>query len=688
MADNTEDNPARAPAVMVVDDEEYIRSSLSKMLERDGYEPVCAASGEEALELVKSRPVDVILCDYKLSGLNGIETIVEAKKLLPDLGSALITGLGTDQIIIDAFTKGRVDYYLMKPFTLHELTRVINMSLRAAHIRKRERIFNEELRNKVDEATKELREKNRLLTVREREMALLNKMLKADHERLKGLNEMLETLSITDELTGLYNFRHFTHRLSDEMTRAKRYGLSLSLLMMDLDNFKLVNDQHGHLGGDEALKRVAEMLQRSSRSTDVAARYGGEEFTLILPEVGAEGAAFRAERLRQTLSEIVIESEGARFSVTMSIGVSSFEPQKTQSPHDLINAADQALYHAKKIGKNCVVVNRNGSLNPIGNENIMTEGQRDEIRNALNRFAKQANSSDEIIGFLLERLKDVFSSGASEPFLSLWMRDIGGKVVERGRVGSHRGPLDIASLAGRAADSSLVTREDAGTTSLNCFPIKAVDKEAKWENSGVLIMNRAPSYPPFVTILLDDMAEIVDQQDERARLMTAWSGRTTLDGALRELVGETVKSGLEKAFEIVAGRIKDVIGVKTLSLYLRDSAGVGDFALSMRVLSGEAMEESVASAEKTAIAEALAEFERGGPVVYPGGMVEGSLKKGAGEVIIIPLAEKEPIPGLLALTGRVDGVFSRESVRMAESLAATLTALLHHDPVFGRRFDV
>lgn len=687
MADNTEESPARAPAVMVVDDEEYIRSSLSKMLEKDGYEPVSAPSGEAALELIKSRPVDIMLCDYKLPGINGIETIVEAKKSLPDLGSALITGQGTDQIIIDAFTKGRVDYYLMKPFTLHELTRVINMSLRAAHLRRRERIFNEELRAKVDEATKELREKNRLLIVREREMALLNKMLKADHGRLKGLNEMLETLSITDELTGLYNFRHFTHRLADEMTRAKRYSLSLSLLMMDLDNFKVVNDQRGHLGGDEALKRVAEMLQRSSRSTDVAARYGGEEFTLILPEVGIEGAAFRAERLRQALSEIIIESEGARFSVTMSIGVASFEPQKTQAPHDLINAADQALYHAKKIGKNCVVVNRKGSLNPIGNENIMTEGQRDEARNALNRFAKQANSSDEVIGFLLERLRDIFGAGASEPFLSLWMRDVGGTAVERGRVGSYRGAVDISSIAGRAIDATSVTKEETGVASVNCFPIKAVGKDAKWENAGVLIMNRAPSYPPFVTILLDDIAEIVDQQDERARLVTAWSGRATLDGALRELVGETVKSGLEKAFGTVAGRIKDVIGVKTLSLYLR-GGGAGDFALSMRATGGAAMEKSADSAEKTAIAEALAEFEKGGPAVYPRGAAEGSLKKEAGEVIIIPLAEKEPLPGLLALTGRVDGAFSRESVRMAESLAATLTALLHHDPVFGRRFDV
>lgn len=682
MAENTEKKPARAPAVMVVDDEDYIRSSLSKMLERDGYDPVPAVSGEEALELIKSRPVDVILCDYKLTGINGIETIVEARKLLPDLASALITGMGTEQVIIDAFTKGRVDYYLMKPFTLHELTRVINMSLRAADLRRRERIFNEELRKKVEEATKELREKNRLLVVREREMALLNRMLKDEHGRLKGLNEMLETLSITDELTGLYNFRHFTHRLTDEMVRAKRYDLSLSLLMMDLDNFKIVNDERGHLAGDETLKRVAEMLQSSSRSTDVAARYGGEEFAVILPEVGLEGAAFRAERLRQSLSEIVVESNGSRFSVTMSIGVASFDPRKTQTPHDLINAADQALYHAKRIGKNCVVVNRDGSLSAIGSENIMTEGQRDEIRHALYRFAKSANSPDEVVRFLIERLRDIFSAGASEPFMSLWMRDIGGTMTERGRIGSYRGSVTLDVMAGRAMDVNSVTQEETGAATVTCFPIRSADKEAKGKPLGVLIMNRSPSYPPFVTMLLDDMAEIVEKQDERARLMTAWSGRATLDGAMRELVGETVKNGLDKAFDSVGGRIREVIGVKALSLYLRGGAN-GDFALRMRVMDGGAVEENVASAERAAMAEALTEYEKTGPGVYPP-ETEESLKKGSREVIIIPLAEKEPIPGFIALTGRMEGAFSRESVRMAENLAATLTALLHHDPVFRK----
>ena len=680
MADKTEEILASAPVVMVVDDEEYIRSSLSRMLRKDGYEPVSASSGEEALNIIKSRPVDVILCDYKLPDINGIETIVEAKKLQPDLASALITGMGTDQLIIDAFTKGRVDYYLMKPFTLHELTKVINMSLRAADIRKRERIFNEELRKKVEEATKELREKNRLLVVREREMALLNRMLKDDHDRLKGLNEKLETLSVTDELTGLYNFRYFTHRLTDEMVRAKRYGLRLSLLMMDLDNFKIVNDQRGHLGGDEALKKVADMLQNSGRSTDVAARYGGEEFTVILPEVGMESAAFRAERLRQTLSEIVVESNGSSFSVTMSIGVATFDPEKMKSPHELIGAADQALYHAKKIGKNCVVMNRDGGFDAVGKENIMTEGQRDDIHHALARFAKIANSSDEVIGFLLERLRDVFKAGPMEPFLSLKMVASGGTMVERARIGSYKDSVDIDDLARRVVASGSVMEDGAGPGLVTAFPMKARNKAEEERVMGTLVMNRSPSYPPFISMLLGNLAEIVEKMEDSARIRAELSGRVALDGALRELVGETVKNGLDRAFAIVGGRIREVLGVKAVSFYLRGATEEG-FTLRLRSISGEALEEDVVSSENHALSRALMKYAKSGPAVYQQDMSEESLKKRGCEVIIIPLAEREPLSGFLALAGQVDGPSSGMRARMGESLAATLAALLHSDPV-------
>lgn len=680
MADKTEEILANAPTVMVVDDEEYIRSSLSKMLRKDGYEPVTASSGEEALEIIKSRPVDVMLCDYRLAGVNGIETIVEAKKLLPDMASALITGMGTEQVIIDAFTKGRVDYYLMKPFTLHELTRVINMSLRAADVRKRERVFNEELRKKVDEATKELREKNRLLVVRERELALLNRMLNDDHERLKGLNERLETLSITDELTGLYNFRHFTHALMDEMIRAKRYGLRLSLLMMDLDNFKIVNDQRGHLGGDEALRQVAKMLQESGRSTDVAARYGGEEFTVILPEVGMESAAFRAERLRQALSEIVVESEGSRFSVTMSIGVATFDPEKMKSTHELISAADQALYHAKRIGKNCVVMNRDGGFDAVGKENIMTESQRDDIHNALARFARKANNAGEVTGFLLERLKDVFSAGGAEPFLSLRIADSGGAMVERARIGSYRDSVDIDGLALRVFASNSVMEDGAGSGLVTAFPMRISNKDEVESVMGVLLMNRSPSYPPYILMLLGNLAEIVEKMEDNARLKAELSGMAALDGALRELVGETVKNGLDKAFGVVGGRIREVMGIKAISIYLRGGVE-GGFTLRLRSMSGDAQEGHVISLEKHAIANALKVYAKSGPAIYPQGAAEEPLKKMAGEVIIIPLADGEPLSGLLAFTGQMDGAFSGVRTRMGERLAATLSALLHNGPV-------
>lgn len=681
MADKPPLDDEPGPSALIVDDEEYIRSSLKKMLEKEGYVAYATASGEEAVEFIKSTPVDVLLCDYKLPGINGIETIVEARKTLPDVASALITGLGTEQTIIDAFTKGRVDYYLMKPFTLQELTRVINMSLRAAEVRKRERLFNEELRKKVEEATCELREKNRLLVVREREMSMLNRMLKEEHERLKDLNGMLETLSITDELTGLYNFRHFTQRLMEEVARARRYGLRLSLLMMDLDNFKAVNDKYGHLAGDEALKKVAETIQGSSRSTDMAVRYGGEEFALILPEVGLEGAAFRAERLRQSVSEVVVGANGATFSVNISIGVASLDPEKMSTPHDFIQAADQALYHAKKIGKNCVVSNRDGVMKATGKENIMTESQRDDILHSLERFAKSAQTTDDVARFLLGKLKEIFNPGATEPFLSFITMGADGALLERARIGSYRGSADIEGLVRQTMASRSIVTGEADTGLVTCFPVIAKSQGVEI-SVGVLIMNRTPSYPPFVMSALDEASDIIARIEERERLQNAWSGRLSLDDALREMVADSVDNGFDNAFRRIGQRICQIMDVAAISLYQRGEKG-GDFTPRIRITANPEMDAVLAAAEKAAISEEIDAMNKGEASAFSPG-AEPALKKKPGEVIIIPLAEREPLTGFITLAGPADGAFGANSARMGENLAVTLAALLHHDPVFRK----
>jgi diguanylate cyclase (GGDEF)-like protein len=185
-----------------------------------------------------------------------------------------------------------------------------------------------------------------------------------------------ERMAVTDALTGLYNYRYFYERLHSEMARSARYGHPLSLLMIDLDYFKRVNDRYGHLKGDEVLREVARTVRKNIRrydepttvkitDIDIATRYGGEEFIIIMPETGAAGAAIAAERLRAAIEAEVgqaaglIGENGQTWNVTGSFGVAAFE--KGLGPQGLIKRADDAVYQAKHAGRNRVVVAPGGA---------------------------------------------------------------------------------------------------------------------------------------------------------------------------------------------------------------------------------------------------------------------------------------------------------------------------------------
>ncbi|HMI56922.1 MAG TPA: sensor domain-containing diguanylate cyclase, partial [Gemmatimonadaceae bacterium] len=173
-------------------------------------------------------------------------------------------------------------------------------------------------------------------------------------ESTRADNERLEVLALTDSLTLTLNRRALMDRLDSELDRARRYSLTLSLLMVDLDHFKAVNDSFGHLAGDEALRGVAHVLQREARSVDVVARYGGEEFVVILPETGEDGAVKVAERIRARVSEQQSEGLVPMPAVTVSVGVATVLSTQIQAPEELIALADEALYRAKAQGRNRV----------------------------------------------------------------------------------------------------------------------------------------------------------------------------------------------------------------------------------------------------------------------------------------------------------------------------------------------
>jgi diguanylate cyclase (GGDEF)-like protein len=169
------------------------------------------------------------------------------------------------------------------------------------------------------------------------------------------LHQRMEKLTIIDELTGVFNYRHFRSRLEDERRRTVRYGQPLSLVMVDIDWFKRLNDEHGHETGNVALRGLAQVIDSCIRDVDILARYGGEEFIIILPQTALHEAKVIGERIRQHVeqSEFGTGADGQPLRLTVSIGISSF-PENGRPEDELVQTVDQALYHAKGKGRNLV----------------------------------------------------------------------------------------------------------------------------------------------------------------------------------------------------------------------------------------------------------------------------------------------------------------------------------------------
>lgn len=191
-----------------------------------------------------------------------------------------------------------------------------------------------------------------------RRLALAEHRLQDLSQRSKHSQAALQRAA-RDPLTGVANRRSFDEALAREWERALRAAAPLSLLLVDIDHFKRHNDQYGHQAGDECLKQVAAVLAaQARRQGDLIARYGGEEFAVLLPETGAEAAAAVAERLRAAVAAIVLpyKPSGSGHAVTVSVGVAAVVPEAVRRPAELIAASDQALYTAKAVGRNQVIV--------------------------------------------------------------------------------------------------------------------------------------------------------------------------------------------------------------------------------------------------------------------------------------------------------------------------------------------
>ncbi|MGZ9236007.1 MAG: GGDEF domain-containing protein, partial [Anaerolineales bacterium] len=193
------------------------------------------------------------------------------------------------------------------------------------------------------------------LTKLNNELVTLQRDLIRKNIELERLNAEVQRLAITDSLTGLYNRRGFFELSHREVERAKRFDHFFSIIILDIDHFKEINDTHGHETGDLVLEKVARRLGAQLRKVDILGRYGGEEFALLLPETSGTGARVVAERLRGCITAEPIETSQGSLNVTISLGLAALTVN-TMTLEDLLRRADQALYKAKESGRNCVCV--------------------------------------------------------------------------------------------------------------------------------------------------------------------------------------------------------------------------------------------------------------------------------------------------------------------------------------------
>lgn len=291
--------------ILVIDDDEEFRKMISILLELNKYSVDTAEDGYKGLEKIKKNDYDLILLDVMMPGLSGFDVCYAIRIKNPEIPIVLLTAKGEKEDLVTGINAGANDY-ITKPFETEILLAKIKSLIR----------------------------------------------IKELQDELKRTNRLLESLATTDGLTGVYNHRFFYQKLNEEFERSKRYNASLSLIMIDLDFFKKINDKYGHVVGDSVLVEMAKIITSNIRKNDIFARYGGEEFVLLLPHTNAVGAMQEAERLRMAIETHHFEHIENRGDVTISLGVITFPSIYIKQPEDMVKLADAALYEAKRLGRN------------------------------------------------------------------------------------------------------------------------------------------------------------------------------------------------------------------------------------------------------------------------------------------------------------------------------------------------
>jgi len=298
--------------ILVVDDDPNYRETVADLLEQEGYKVSQVDTGIASLEEVKKKFFNVVLVDFKLADITGLDLAKKIKAVDRDTYIVLVTGHASLETALKAIEMREEIYgYVVKGGDREPS--LLEWTIRSAL----------------------------------REQRLAWDKTKAENE-LRRANRRLEELSITDDLTGIYNRRHFYDKLSEVTLSAQRYKRPVSLLMFDVDHFKSYNDTRGHLAGNRILERVGRIVSEEIREVDWGFRYGGDEFTVILPETSKEDARVVAERIRRAFEKCKFDE------TTLSIGIAQYDLKSDLDT--LIKTADEAMYKAKSQGGNRIEV--------------------------------------------------------------------------------------------------------------------------------------------------------------------------------------------------------------------------------------------------------------------------------------------------------------------------------------------
>jgi diguanylate cyclase (GGDEF)-like protein len=300
--------------------DQYSSLLAGKISENNLFEVRSCTSGEQALSLISATYPDVLVIDSSLPGISGLELVRQVRgdtSRKYHVGTILLLGEREQDFLGRALAVGVDDFCIREHMESELIARVTSVIKTSSSI------------NTLNRA----------------------------NEKLRNANERLSKITITDDLTGLYNMRYFKKRLVQEFTRAQRYDKFLSIIMFDVDNFKRVNDLNDHLMGSFVLSALGKMVEDEIRTVDIAARFGGDEFVIMLPETGTNGALNAAVRIAQNVKKRIFENDARQFQITLSIGVSTFGPgsEVFKDATELMRRADQYLYEAKAGGRDLVI---------------------------------------------------------------------------------------------------------------------------------------------------------------------------------------------------------------------------------------------------------------------------------------------------------------------------------------------